>query len=140
MTERATFSLGCFWHPDIYFSKIPGVIRTTVGYAGGMKENPTYENLGDHTETVEIIFDPAKISYQELLEHFWNQHDPMILQKTQYKSIIFNHDKGQQEHAETSLLKQQQSTHKKIFTEIKPATIFYKAEEYHQKYLEKYGT
>ena len=135
--EKATFALGCFWGPDDYFSKLEGVISTRVGYTGGKKKNPTYESLGDHTESIEIVYNPTAISYSDLLEHFWNQHDPTEQQKTQYMSAIFPHNEKQQVLAENSLHEQQLKTSKSILTKIIPASTFYEAEEYHQKYFLK---
>ena len=109
--EIASFALGCFWCPDDYFSKLDGVIRTRVGYSGGITPNPTYQNIGDHTETVEITYHPEKISFKELLDHFWKQHDATIPQIKQYRSAIFTHNKKQQEIAEKSLHKQQQKNY-----------------------------
>lgn len=133
------FALGCFWGPDVYFSKLPGVLKTTVGYSGGEKENPTYEALDDHTETVEIEYDPETVSYEELLHHFWNQHDPTAKQKTQYQSIIFYHDAEQRKAVEESKRREAERRGKDVVTEIRPAGKFYRAEEYHQKYYQKHG-
>lgn len=135
----ASFSLGCFWEPDIFFSKLPGVIQTRVGYSGGSTKNPTYSHIGDHTESIEITFDPSKISYGTLLEHFWQKHNPSIAQKTQYASIIFTHSEKQYQEAIKSLKEEQKRYHSPILTKIRPAEIFWEAEEYHQKYLEKRG-
>ena len=137
MKNIATFALGCFWGPDEYFSKLSGVLSTTVGYTGGIKEKPTYYILGDHTESVEIEFNPEKISYKELLDHFWHEHDPTYKTKTQYKSAIFVHDEEQKKVAEESLKNYQGKISGKIVTEIVPADTFYNAEDYHQKYLQK---
>ena len=139
MTNTATFSLGCFWGPDDFFSKLPGVIETSVGYSGGTKINPTYHDLGDHTETVRIKFDPKVISYRELLAHFWQNHDPSYKAPNQYKSIIFYHDEQQRKLAEQTKNEQEKKLKKKIATEIRPAGEFYLAEEYHQKYFKKNG-
>lgn len=135
--QKATLALGCFWHPDDFFSKVPGVSHTTAGYSGGQKINPTYHDLGDHTESVEISFDPEKISYTELLKHFWQEHNPTLPHKTQYKSIIFYHDAEQKKLAEQTLQSKEQELGKKIATEIRPAQTFYRAEDYHQKYYRK---
>lgn len=135
--DIATFALGCFWSPDDYFSKLDGVIKTRVGYTGGTTLNPTYHNLGDHTETVEITFDPSKISYETLLDHFWKQHDPTIPQVKQYRSAIFTNDKNQKMIAGKSFINQQQQTPGKILTTIETVSTFYEAEEYHQKYHQK---
>ena len=129
--------MGCFWEPDDFFSKEPGVLRTTVGYSGGTKESPTYEDLGDHTETTEIEFDPNQTSYEVLLKNFFKHHDPTQENSTQYRSVIFTHDDEQKRQAEATLAKAQAKTNKKILTTIEPARTFYKAEEYHQKYLQK---
>lgn len=137
MTEKVLFSLGCFWEPDDYFSKLNGVVRTRVGYAGGKTKNPTYKNLDTHTESIEIEFDPSIISYDDLLNHFWKQHDSTEKQQTQYKSVIFVHNKIQQSHAEASREREQKKYKKQILTEILPASAFYEAEQYHQKYLAK---
>ena len=137
MTETATFALGCFWQPDDFYSKLPGVIGTQVGYSGGEKKSPTYYHLGDHTETIQIEFDPKQITYNRLLDYFWQQHDPVYPAKTQYKSIIFYHDERQRKLAEVSKEKQQRKSKGEITTEIRPAKDFYLAEEYHQKYLKK---
>lgn len=137
MHETATFAMGCFWGPDDYFSRLDGVNETVVGYAGGTKENPTYEDLGDHTESVQITFDPKKISYEQLLEHFWNEHDATYRTKTQYKSAIFTHGEGQMAEALLSKEKRQAMNPRPIITEIHPAGTFYRAEDYHQKYLRK---
>ncbi|MFO7990738.1 MAG: peptide-methionine (R)-S-oxide reductase MsrB [Thermoplasmata archaeon] len=132
-TETATFSLGCFWGPDSRFGAVPGVVRTRVGYAGGTKENPTYRNLGDHTETIQIDYDPEKVSYEELLDVFWNSHDPTYQKSTQYRSIIFYHE-GQKELAQDSFDREQKNSSYGILTDLRPYSKFYRAEDYHQKY------
>ena len=137
MIQKAIFAMGCFWGPDDFFSQLPGVLGTVVGYAGGTKKNPTYVDLGDHTETIEIDFDSSVISYKELLKHFWEGHDPMVPQKTQYKSIIFYRNERQRREAQESREQAEGKHSGKIVTEIRPAEIFYKAEEYHQKYFQK---
>ena len=111
------------------------MIRTRVGYAGGSKENPTYYNLGDHTETVQIEYDPARISYQELLDIFWNSHNaarPSL--SVQYKSIIFYHDEEQKRLAFESKAREKEKRNANIYTEMVPYSKFYLAEDYHQKY------
>ena len=133
----ATFAMGCFWGPDDFFSKLPGVIETTVGYTGGDKVNPTYHELDDHTESIKISFDPAQISYDDLLAYFWDQHNPTYPAKTQYKSVIFYHEEEQRKLAETTKIAAQATYEMQIVTEILPAEEFYPAEDYHQKYLEK---
>ena len=139
MEEKAIFALGCFWEPDDYFSRLKGVVKTRVGYTGGTTPNPTYQRLGDHTESVEITFNPAEISYKELLEHFWKQHDPIIQHKRQYMSAIFTNGKEQMEQAKKSLEEQQKKTKRLKVTQIIPVSTFYEAEEYHQKYFQKTG-
>jgi len=135
---KAWFSMGCFWGPDELFSNIIGVISTRVGYAGGTKENPTYHSLGDHTETIEITYNPDKITYETLLKYFWENHDPINKQKTQYQSIIFYHNSHQKLLAESSKQMEQKQYSTPILTEIRPAETFYEAEEYHQKYFQKH--
>jgi len=146
--EKATFAAGCFWGVEAAF-QVKGVVSTTVGYTGGKTENPTYEQVctgkTGHAEAVEIVFDPTKISYSELLKIFWKIHDPTTPNKqgpdigTQYRSAIFYHNKKQKEEAEKSKKEVQKRLKEKIVTEIIPAPTFYKAEEYHQKYFEKKG-
>lgn len=149
--EKATFAAGCFWGVEETFRHLKGVISTTVGYTGGHTENPTYEQVcgkkTGHAEAVEVMFDPSIISYEDLLEVFWNCHDPTQLNRqgwdigTQYRSAIFYHDEKQKKKAEESLQKKEaeHAFPRPIATEITPASTFYKAEEYHQKYLEKHG-
>jgi len=137
MKQKASFSINCFWSPQDFFSKLPGVTNTTVGYSGGTKENPTYTDLGDHTETLEIEFDPDEISYLELLRHFFDEHDPSIEQKTQYKSIIFYHDSEQKKLAENASEEYREQSGKEPLTEVRALETFYPAEEYHQQYLQK---
>jgi len=149
--EKATFGAGCFWHVEEAFRHLKGVNSTTVGYTGGTLKNPTYEEVctdkTGHAEVVEIIYDPAKISYEELLNVFWDIHDPTTKNRqgpdvgTQYRSVIFYHTLGQRTVAETSKknLDQSKKYKKKIMTEITKATTFYPAEEYHQQYLVKHG-
>lgn len=136
-TAKAYFGMGCFWDPDDYFSKLDGVVKTTVGYAGGSQKHPTYEDLGDHTETAAIEFDPAKITYDELLAHFWAEHDPLAKTKTQYRSAIFYANDKQKELAEQSKVAQEQKLGQPVTTAIEPLDKFYRAEEYHQQYYEK---
>lgn len=148
---KATFAAGCFWHVEDLFRKTKGVKSTQVGYIGGNLANPTYEevcsdNTG-HAEAVEIDYDPNEISYDELLELFWNNHDPTSLNRQgpdigiQYRSSIFFHDESQKQIAQKSKEKLESSGKfsKKVVTEIKPSPEFYKAEEYHQKYFQKHG-
>ncbi|HLD40280.1 MAG TPA: peptide-methionine (S)-S-oxide reductase MsrA [Candidatus Nanoarchaeia archaeon] len=135
--QTATFALGCFWGPDDYFSKLKGVSKTRVGYMGGKKKNPSYYDLGDHTETIEITFNPKIISFEELLKHFWKEHDPTRQEVTQYKSAIFYQNLEQFKLAEKSKKEMEKKLGKEIITDIEKAGIFYQAEEYHQKYLQK---
>ncbi|HVQ01390.1 MAG TPA: peptide-methionine (S)-S-oxide reductase MsrA [Candidatus Thermoplasmatota archaeon] len=149
--EKATFAAGCFWHVEEAFRCLEGVESTRVGYTGGTMKNPTYEDVctdkTGHAEAVEVTFDPTKITYDELLEMFWEIHDPTQLNRqgpdrgTQYRSAIFYHTPEQKAAAEHSKQKLEQSKlyRKKIVTEIAPATEFYQAEDYHQQYLEKQG-
>ncbi|MEL4305708.1 peptide-methionine (S)-S-oxide reductase MsrA [Methanococcoides sp. LMO-2] len=147
--EKATFAAGCFWGVEDNFSRVSGVVSTKVGYTGGSMENPGYYDVATgktgHAESIEILFDPEIVSYDELLEVFWSIHDPTTLNKqgpdigTQYRSAIFYHDEKQKEAALNSKKKQEESKQyvNSIKTEIVPADIFYPAEEYHQKYFEK---
>lgn len=145
--EKATFGAGCFWHVESAFQKVKGVISITVGYMGGNFKSPTYEDVctdkTGYAEVAQITYDPSKVSYEKLLEIFWNVHDPTQLNRqgpdagTQYRSIIFYHSKQQKKLAEES--KKKLKYNKPIVTEITKAKEFYPAEEYHQKYLEKHG-
>jgi peptide-methionine (S)-S-oxide reductase len=147
--EKATFGAGCFWHVEEEFRKLKGVISASVGYMGGKLKKPTYEdvctNKTGHAEVVQINYDPKKLSYNDILEVFWKIHDPTSLNKqgldmgTQYRSVIFYHNKKQREEAVKSREKHQKYFKNKIVTEIVPASEFWKAEEYHQRYLEKHG-
>jgi methionine-S-sulfoxide reductase len=137
ITQTALFALGCFWEPDNYFSALDGITKTTVGYSGGSTKNPTYEDLGDHTETIRIEFDPAVITYQELLRHFWDLHDPTKPRERQYRSAIFFLDSVQRKIAEGSKKDEQKKHKSQIYTQILKATAFTQAERYHQKYLQK---
>ena len=147
--EKATFAAGCFWGVQATFDKSEGVEKTTVGYIGGQTKNPTYEQVctdkTGHAEAVEIIFDPEKITYEQLLETFWMAHDPAQKNRqgpdigTQYRSAIFYHNEEQRQIAERSKEQKEKDLGVKVQTEITPAAEFYPAEEYHQKYLEKQG-
>jgi len=149
--EQATFAAGCFWGVEATFRQIPGVLDTSVGYIGGLTDKPTYQAVcaGDthHAEAVQIIFDPAKVSYAQLLEIFWQCHDPTQLNRqgpdvgTQYRSAIFYHSPQQESAALNSKAQQQNSGlyNRPIATTIVPATQYFPAEEYHQQYLEKRG-
>jgi peptide-methionine (S)-S-oxide reductase len=147
--EKATFAAGCFWHVQYDFDQIPGVISTTVGYTGGVTENPTYKQVctdkTGHAEAVEIIYDPNKVSYDKLLDVFFENHNPTTKNRQgpdvgyQYRSAIFYHNAEQQKAAlaKISELSKSGKFSRPIVTEVKPAGPFYKAEDYHQKYLEK---
>ena len=147
--ERATFAAGCFWGVEAAFRQINGVLQTAVGYAGGHVPEPTFERVcrgrTGHAEAVEVWFDPAQVSYAQLLQTFWQIHNPTTRNRqgfdfgSQYRSAIFCHDAGQQEAAITSRDAEQQSRRRQIVTQIIPAPAFYRAEEYHQRYLEKHG-
>lgn len=149
--QKATFAAGCFWGVEAEFRKVNGVKQTAVGYTGGTYENPTYRDvctgLTGHAEAVEVEYDPTVVSYTELLDVFWENHDPTTLNRqgpdvgSQYRSAIFYHDEGQKKIATDSKQKLEDSGRyqKPIVTEIKPATLFYQAEEYHQQYFEKRG-
>jgi len=149
--EKAIFAAGCFWGVEDQFMSVPGVVATRVGYTGGHLDNPTYRDVcgGDtgHAEALEIEFDPAVISYNKLLEIFWDSHDPTQLNRqgpdfgTQYRSAIFYLSDEQRRLAEDSLKKLEQSGRlsKAVVTEITAATTFWEAEEYHQKYHQKHG-
>ena len=147
--KKATFGAGCFWHVEEAFRKIKGVVSTSVGYMGGTLKNPSYEeactNKTGHAEVVQIEFELSQISYNELLGIFWNTHNPTTPNRqgpdigTQYRSVIFYHNNKQKKEAIASKLLMQGKFKDKIATEILPAQQFYKAEEYHQKYLQKRG-
>ena len=147
--EKTAFAAGCFWGVEAYFKLVAGVMETTVGYAGGATADPTYEEvcsgLTGHAETVEIEFDSGVLSYEKLLDHFWQMHDPTSLNKqgndvgSQYRSIIFYYNDNQKKIAEKSkeLLEKSGKMKAKIVTEIIPMTEYFRAEEYHQNYLDK---
>ena len=147
--KKAMFGAGCFWGVEYNFSKLDGVNEVLSGYSGGKTPDPTYEqvcsNSTDHAEVVLIEFDPSVISYEELLNSFWEKHDPTTLNRqgpdvgTQYRSAIFYFDEEQRNLAQESLNKLQQKLKNKIVTEITEADTFWKAEEYHQKYFEKHN-
>ena len=149
--EQATFGAGCFWGVETTFRETPGVVDAAVGYEGGTYANPTYRDVctGDtgHAEVVEVTFDPTQVSYDTLLNVFWENHNPTTLNSqgpdfgTQYRSAIFYHSPEQQAQAEASKAKWDGSGRfkKPIVTEIVPAQTFYRAEEYHQQYLAKRG-
>ena len=149
--EKATFGAGCFWGVEATFRSIPGVVSTLVGYCGGKTDNPTYQDVctdtTGHAEVVEITFDPAQLPYEQLLETFWKLHDPTTPNRqgpdvgSQYRSVIFFHSPAQEAAARAArerLDKSGKFRHP-VVTQIVPAAPFYKAEEYHQRYLEKRG-
>jgi peptide-methionine (S)-S-oxide reductase len=149
--EKATFAAGCFWGVEATFRQLPGVISTRVGYIGGSTANPTYKQVcmdtTGHAEAVEIEYDPSKLSYDKLLEVFWENHDPTQLNRQgpdwgkQYRSAIFFHSPEQETEAKASK-EQLEKSHrfsKPVVTQIVPATTFFEAEDYHQQYLEKKG-
>ena len=149
--EKATFAAGCFWGIEAAFRKVEGVVQTQVGYTGGSTENPTYQDVctdrTGHAEAVEVTFDPSRVSYEELLQVFWEIHDPTHLNRqgpdigTQYRSAIFYHGAAQEKVALASKMEIEKSGKydREIVTEIVPASTFYRAEEYHQQYLDKRG-
>ena len=149
--QKATFGAGCFWGVESQFRRVNGVLDTTVGYMGGTFENPTYEDVctdrTGHAEVVEVVYDPSIVSYDELLNVFWRIHDPTLLNRqgldfgTQYRSVIFYHTPEQEKTARLSKEQLQNSGtyNREIVTEIVPATHFWRAEEYHQRYFEKHG-
>jgi peptide-methionine (S)-S-oxide reductase len=149
--EKATFAAGCFWGVEEAFRHIDGVVDTAVGYEGGTLENPTYEDVctdrTGHAEVVEVTFDPARVSYAQLVDFFFSIHDPTTLNRqgpdvgTQYRSAIFYHTPEQEAIARAAKERLQASGRfrRPIVTEIVPASTFWRAEEYHQRYLEKRG-
>jgi peptide-methionine (S)-S-oxide reductase len=149
--EKATFGAGCFWGVEAAFRQVKGVVSTAVGYSGGSHENPSYKDVctgrTGHAEVVEVVYDPVRVTYADLLRVFWENHNPTTLNRqgpdigTQYRSAIYYHTPEQQDAALASKADLERSGRysRAIVTEITPATPFYKAEEYHQQYLEKRG-
>lgn len=149
--QKATFGAGCFWGVEAAFRELNGVVSTSVGYMGGTLESPTYEDVctdkTGHAEVVEVLYDPALISYEDLLELFWKIHDPTTLNRqgpdygTQYRSVIFYHTPEQEAAARASKERLERSGKfkRRIVTRIEPAARFWRAEEYHQQYYEKTG-
>ena len=145
--QTAIFAAGCFWGVQYYFDQVPGVIQTEVGYIGGKKDHPTYEDVcysdTGHAEAVKIEFDPEKVSYQTLLKHFFRMHDPTQLNRQgpdigeQYRSSIFYLDEKQKQRAEAMISELKKD--KPVVTALEKASDFWRAEEYHQKYTEKTG-
>ena len=149
--EKATFGAGCFWGIEHAFRKVAGVIEAPVGYAGGTTPDPTYEQVCSgqtgHAEVVEVEFDPAMVSYEELLEVFWTIHDPTTLNRqgsdigTQYRSAIYFHSAKQEQAAKDSIaaLENGDRFRNPIVTELAPIDTFYMGEDYHQHYFKKQG-
>jgi peptide-methionine (S)-S-oxide reductase len=149
--QKATFGAGCFWGVEATFRQMEGVTSTAVGYEGGTLSNPTYKDVcrgnTGHAEVVQVEYDPDQVSYEELLKVFWSNHNPTTLNRqgpdigTQYRSVIFFHDAEQEAAARASKEELQNSGRfqRPIVTEVVPAGTFYRAEEYHQQYLEKRG-
>jgi len=149
--EKATFGAGCFWGVELTFAQMPGVIETAVGYEGGKLDDPSYQDVctdrTGHAEVVEVTFNPAKITYEQLLDQFFSLHDPTQLNRqgpdwgTQYRSAVFYHSPEQKAAAEAVIarLTAEHRFTKPIVTQVVPADTFWRAEEYHQKYLEKRG-
>jgi len=150
-SELATFGAGCFWGVEETFRQVPGVLETAVGYMGGTLENPTYEDVctgqTGHAEVIHVTFDPSQVSYEALLDIFWKNHNPTTPNQqgpdfgTQYRSVIFYHTPEQQKIAEASkeALEASGTWKKPIVTQIVPASTFWIAEDYHQRYLQKRG-
>jgi methionine-S-sulfoxide reductase len=148
MTETATLAGGCFWGVEELVRKLPGVVETTVGYAGGTLDKPRYEDVKTgrtgHAESLQIVFDPSKITFDEILDFFFRLHDPTTANRqgndigTQYRSAIFYHDDAQRDAAERAIQRAQPKWPRPIVTEVVPFTNFYKAEDYHQDYLQRY--
>ncbi len=151
MTEKAIFAAGCFWGIEAAFRRVDGVVSTAVGYTGGSLDDPTYEDVCSgrtgHAEAVLVEFDPAQVTYDQLLDLFWQIHDPTTLNRqgpdvgTQYRSAIFTEGPGQEAAARASKERQAQSGRfsRPIVTELGPAQTFWRAEDYHQQYFEKRG-
>ena len=147
--EKATFAAGCFWGVEATFRRLPGVVKTRVGYAGGTVRDPDYKlvcsGTTGHAEAVEVTYDPARVSYDELLRVFWSEHDPTQKNRqgwdvgSQYRSVIFFHSPEQEAAARASVAEEQKARERPIVTELVPAPDFYEAEDYHQQYLEKRG-
>lgn len=151
MTEVATFAAGCFWGVEDVFLAVPGVVATRVGYSGGHTDNPTYNDVcthdTGHAEAVEVTFEPLQISYDDLLKVFWECHDPTQLNRQgpdfgeQYRSVIFYHSEKQHTAALASRteMENRHAFRKAVVTQIVPASFFWEAEEYHQKYHQRNG-
>ncbi len=151
MTEKATFGAGCFWGVEATFREVPGVTDATSGYMGGTLDNPSYQDVctdrTGHAEVVQVSYDPEKVSYEQLLDVFWKMHDPTQINRQgpdfgkQYRTVIFFHTPEQERAARASkeALAKSGRFSKPVATAIEPAKAFWRAEEYHQRYLEKHG-
>jgi peptide-methionine (S)-S-oxide reductase len=149
--EKATFGAGCFWGVESFFREVPGVTDAVCGYAGGCMNNPTYKDVCSdetgHAEVVEVTFDPAKVSYEKLVDVFFQNHDPTTLNRqgpdegTQYRSVIFTHGDEQERVAreKKDFYDKSGKFKRPIVTTIEPAPTFWRAEDYHQRYFEKKG-
>jgi len=147
--ETATFGAGCFWSVEAAFRDVPGVVDTAVGFMGGRLEHPSYEQVcahrTGHAEVCQVTFDPHRVSYDQLLEVFWSIHDPTLLNRQgpdvgdQYRSVIFCRGEAQRQAAQAGRRRAQPRFSRPIVTQIAPAATFWRAEEYHQRYLEKHG-
>src|SRR5438876_247482 len=145
--QQVTFGAGCFWGVEYVFRRVPGVVDVSVGYSGGFTENPTYPEVCSHTtghaEVAQVTFDPAAVSFDQLLEVFWAMHDPTQVDRQgpdigdQYRSAIFTHSPEQQAAAEASRERARSRFSRPIATDIRPLSLFYPAERYHQAYYEK---
>jgi peptide-methionine (S)-S-oxide reductase len=148
-TETATFAAGCFWGVEAAFRQVPGVVDVVSGYTGGDTEHPSYRDvcsdITGHAEAVEVTFDPQVVSYDDLLNVFWKTHDPTQVNRqgpdvgTQYRSAIFTHSPEQERAAKASLERVRSTFNRPIATQILPATTFWRAEDYHQRYFERHG-
>jgi peptide-methionine (S)-S-oxide reductase len=149
MNEKATFAAGCFWGIEDDFRKVPGVIEAVSGYTGGSMPDPTYRDVCSdktgHAEAVDVTYDPARVSYEQLVDHFFEIHDPTTPNRqgpdvgSQYRSAIFTHSPAQEAVAKAARDRAQAMYQRPIVTEIVPASTFYTAEDYHQRYFEKQG-
>ena len=149
--EKATFGAGCFWHVEEAFRHVPGVVETAVGFMGGHTKDPTYKEVCSHTtghaEVVQLAYDPERVTYEKLLEVFFDLHNPTTLNRQgpdvgdQYRSVVFYHTEGQRSAALSVMDKLEKSGRfrRPLVTKVQPADEFYRAEEYHQRYLEKRG-
>ena len=149
MTEQAMFGAGCFWGVEASFSKLPGLLQTAVGYSGGKTDQPTYKQVcagtTGHAEVLWLEFDPSVITYQKLVTHFFGMHDPTQVDRqgpdfgTQYRSMIYYYSDAQRQTAEAVKAEAARKHARPIATRIEPTQMFWRAEEYHQKYFEKHG-